>query len=43
VVVEHGNTPSKEMIERNKRNSIAVDGYWETTTGHRSSMTTNPK
>ncbi len=43
LVVEHGKEPSAELIEK-------VDGirkqwmdYWETTTGHRSRMTTNPQ
>ncbi len=43
LVVEHGKEPSAELIEK-------VDGirkqwmdYWETTTGHRSRMTTDPK
>ena len=43
VVVEHGKIPTKELIERT--NGIArqwVD-YWATTTGHRSSMTTDPR
>ena len=43
VVVEHGKTPSRELLERT--NGIArqwVD-YWATTTGHRASMTTNPR
>jgi hypothetical protein len=43
LVVEHGKEPSAELIQK-------VDGirkqwmdYWETTTGHRSRMTTNPQ
>jgi hypothetical protein len=43
VVVEHGNTPSKELIERTNGIRLRWMDYWETTTGHRSSMTTNPK
>ncbi|HET7550098.1 MAG TPA: hypothetical protein VFK04_02335 [Gemmatimonadaceae bacterium] len=43
LVVEHGKKPSEELIQK-------VDGirkqwmeYWETSTGHRSRMTTNPR
>ena len=43
VVVERGNTPSKELIERTNGIRLRWMDYWETTTGHRSSMTTNPK
>ena len=43
VVVEHGIKPSKELIERaNGIRETWID-YWATTTGHRSSMTVNPK
>jgi hypothetical protein len=43
VVVEHGNKPSKELIDRvNAIKERWVD-YWATTTGHRSSMTTKPQ
>jgi hypothetical protein len=42
VVVEHGKIPSREFIERaNDIRQQWVD-YWTTTTGHRTSMTTNP-
>ena len=39
VIVEHGKTPSRELIER--ANGIAARwiDYWSTTTGHRSTMT----
>jgi len=43
VIVEHGKSPNRELLER--ANSIRerwID-YWETTTGHRASMTTNPQ
>jgi hypothetical protein len=43
LVVEHGQEPSQKLID--VVNGIAprwVD-YWETTTGHRSTMTTNPR
>jgi hypothetical protein len=43
VVVEHGKTPSKELIERTNGIRLRWMDYWETTTGHRSSMTTDPK
>ncbi len=43
VVVEHGKTPSSELIGRaNGIRQQWVD-YWVTTTGHRASMTTNPE
>jgi hypothetical protein len=43
VVVEHGNIPSKELMERTNGIRLRWMDYWETTTGHRSSMTTSPK
>jgi hypothetical protein len=43
VVVEHGKTPSAELIERTNGIRLRWMDYWETTTGHRSSMTTNVK
>jgi len=43
VVVEHGKTPSKELIERTNGIRLRWMDYWETTTGHRSSMTTSPE
>jgi hypothetical protein len=42
VVVEHGKTPSKELLERAEGIRLRWMDYWETTTGHRSTMTTNP-
>jgi hypothetical protein len=43
VVVEHGKSPSPELVERaNGIRQQWVD-YWVTTTGHRASMTTNPR
>ena len=42
VVVEHGKTPSKELIERTEGIRLRWMDYWTTTTGHRSTMTTNP-
>jgi hypothetical protein len=43
VVVEHGKTPSRELIERTNGIRERWMDYWATTTGHRSSMTANPK
>lgn len=43
VVVEHGKVPSKELIDRTNGIRLQWMDYWATTTGHRSSMTTNPK
>jgi hypothetical protein len=43
VVVEHGQSPSHELIERaNGIRNQWID-YWETSTGHRASMTANPR
>jgi hypothetical protein len=42
VLVEHGQSPSHELIERaNGIRNQWID-YWETTTGHRASMTVSP-
>ena len=43
VVVEHGKTPSKELLERTEGIRLRWMDYWTTTTGHRSTMTTNPR
>jgi hypothetical protein len=43
VVVEHGKTPSKELLERTEGIRLRWMDYWTTTTGHRSMMTTNPR
>jgi hypothetical protein len=43
VVVEHGKIPSKELIDRTNGIRLRWIDYWETTTGHRSTMTTNPR
>jgi hypothetical protein len=40
VIVEHGKKPSKELIDRTNAIKERWVDYWETTTGHRSSMTT---
>jgi hypothetical protein len=42
VVVEHGKTPSKELLERTEGIRQRWMDYWTTTTGHRSTMTANP-
>jgi hypothetical protein len=43
VIVEHGQSPSRELLERaNGIRQLWID-YWGTTTGHRASMTTNPR
>jgi hypothetical protein len=41
VVVEHGQTPSRELLERASGIRLKWMDYWSTTTGHRSVMTTN--
>lgn len=43
VVVEHGATPSKELIDRANAIRERWIDFWATTTGHRSSMTTSPR
>jgi hypothetical protein len=43
VVVEHGQTPSKELIDRTNAIRERWMDYWSTTTGHRSTMTANAK
>ncbi len=43
VVVEHGKTPSKELLERTEGIGLRWMDYWVTTTGHRSTMATNPR
>lgn len=42
VVVEHGRSPSHELIERANGIRQQWIRYWETSTGHRASMTANP-
>ena len=43
VVVEHGRKPSRQLLE--EANGIRRQWlqYWETATGHRASMTANPR
>jgi hypothetical protein len=43
IVVEHGQSPSHELIERANGIQLHWTEYWETTTGHRASMTANPR
>jgi hypothetical protein len=43
VVVEHGQSPSQELIERANGIREQWIDYWGTTTGHRASMTANPQ
>ena len=43
VVVEHGCTPSRELTERTNGIREKWLDYWTTTTGHRSTMTANPR
>jgi hypothetical protein len=43
VVVEHGQTPSRELIERANAIRKQWIDYWETTTQHRAVMTANPR
>lgn len=42
VVVEHGKNPSRELLERANGIRRQWTYYWETVTGHRAHMTTNP-
>jgi hypothetical protein len=41
VIVEHGKTPSREIVERANGIARAWVDYWAVTTGYRSSMTTS--
>jgi hypothetical protein len=43
VIVEHGAKPSKELLQRTNGIRERWIDYWETTTGHRSSMTASPR
>jgi hypothetical protein len=43
IVVEHGKTPSSELIERANGIRQQWIDYWQRTTGHRADMTTNPR
>jgi hypothetical protein len=43
VVVEHGRSPSHELIERANGIRRQWMKFWQTTTGHRASMSANPR
>ena len=43
VVVEHGTTPSRALVEKANGIRLRWMDYWTTTTGHRSTMTANPR
>lgn len=43
VVVEHGKRPSRELVERADGIRQQWIQYWDTATGHRASMTSNPR
>jgi len=43
VIVEHGQKPSKELIERANGIRERWIDYWSVTTGRRSTMTATPK
>ncbi len=43
LVVEHGHSPSHDLIGRADAIRQRWIDYWATTTGHRATMTTNPK
>lgn len=43
VVVEHGKSPSRELLERADGIRKQWVYFWETVTGHRAFMTTNPR
>jgi hypothetical protein len=43
VIVEYRQVPSRELLERANGIRRQWIDYWETTTGHRASMTTSPR
>jgi len=43
VIVEHGQSPSRELLERANGIRQQWIDYWGATTGHRASMTANPR
>lgn len=43
LVVEQGHTPSRDLVERADAIRERWIDYWQKTTGHRSTMTTNPQ
>lgn len=42
VVVEHGRTPSADLLEKTNGIRLRWMDYWTTTTGHRATMTSEP-
>ncbi len=43
IVVEHGQIPSHDLVERTNQIRQRWIDYWDRTTGYRASMTTNPR
>jgi hypothetical protein len=43
IVVEHGQNPSHDLVERANQIRQQWIDYWDRTTGHRASMATNPR
>ena len=43
IMVEHGQSPSHDLVERTNQIRQRWIDYWERTTGHRASMTTEPR
>ena len=43
LVVEHGKEPSQPLLERTAAIRTAWIDYWTTTTGHRTTMTVDPR
>jgi hypothetical protein len=43
LIVEHGQTPSRELVERASGVRQQWIEFWERTTGHRSSMMASPR
>ena len=43
VMVEHGKTPSRALLDRTTGIAQRWIDYWATTTGHRASMTVIPR
>ena len=42
IVLEHGHAPPPELLEHVEGIRLRWMAYWDTTTGHRSVMTTDP-
>ena len=43
LVVEHGHVPSQDLVQRTDGIRQRWIDYWEAVTGHRATMTTNPR